>query len=93
LRARRLQVAAGDVLADVQTDKATMAFESQEDGWLARILVPAGEGDIPVGAPVAVMARARAYAARRCDALTDLYAHCTFVLAPCLTALPLLLAG
>jgi pyruvate dehydrogenase E2 component (dihydrolipoamide acetyltransferase) len=54
---RTPQVAAGDVLADVQTDKATMAFESQEDGWLARILVPAGEGDVPVGAPVAVMVR------------------------------------
>ena len=50
-------MAAGDVLADVQTDKATMAFESQEDGWLAKILVPAGSADIKVGTPVAIMAR------------------------------------
>lgn len=47
-------MAAGDVLADVQTDKATMAFESQEDGYLAKILVQAGAEDIKIGTPVAV---------------------------------------
>jgi len=46
-------VAAGDVLADVETDKATMAFESQEDGFLAKILVAAGV-DVKIGTPVAV---------------------------------------
>ncbi|OUS48422.1 pyruvate dehydrogenase E1 component beta subunit mitochondrial precursor [Ostreococcus tauri] len=49
-------VVAGDVLAEVQTDKATMEMESMEDGYLAKILVDAGEGDdVPVGKPVAVM--------------------------------------
>ena len=48
-------MAAGDVLADVQTDKATMAFESQEDGYLAKILVQAGSAELKIGAPVAIM--------------------------------------
>ena len=32
----------GDVLAEIETDKATVAFDSQDAGFLARILVPAG---------------------------------------------------
>jgi biotin carboxyl carrier protein len=35
-----LQVVAGDVLAEIETDKATLAFETQEDGIVAKILVP-----------------------------------------------------
>ena len=34
----------GDVLAEIETDKATLAFENQEDGVLAKIVVPAGQG-------------------------------------------------
>jgi len=45
----------GDVLADIETDKATLAFENQEDGVVARILVGEGARDVPVGRPVAVM--------------------------------------
>jgi len=45
----------GDNLADIETDKATMAFENQEDGVVARLLVADGARDLPVGAPVAVM--------------------------------------
>ncbi|KAL6764679.1 Lipoate acetyltransferase [Haematococcus lacustris] len=45
----------GDVLTDIETDKATMAFENQEDGVLAKILMPDGSKDVPVGAPVAVI--------------------------------------
>jgi pyruvate dehydrogenase E2 component (dihydrolipoamide acetyltransferase) len=36
------QVTAGDVLAEIETDKATLAFETQEDGVVARILLPGG---------------------------------------------------
>ena len=43
------KVSAGDVLCDVQTDKATMEMESMEDGYLAQILVAADSGDIPCG--------------------------------------------
>lgn len=32
----------GDVLCEVETDKATVAFEVQEEGYLAKILVPEG---------------------------------------------------
>eukprot|EP00471_Norrisiella_sphaerica_P000433 CAMPEP_0184488170 /NCGR_PEP_ID=MMETSP0113_2-20130426/10568_1 /TAXON_ID=91329 /ORGANISM="Norrisiella sphaerica, Strain BC52" /LENGTH=186 /DNA_ID=CAMNT_0026870661 /DNA_START=49 /DNA_END=606 /DNA_ORIENTATION=- len=49
------EIAAGDVLADVETDKAVVAFESVEEGYLAKILVAEGESDIPVGQTVAIM--------------------------------------
>ncbi len=35
-------IAAGDVLAEIETDKATMEWEAQEEGFLAKILKPAG---------------------------------------------------
>jgi hypothetical protein len=47
------------VLADVETDKATLAFENQDDGFVARLLVAEGARDVPVGAPVAVLAEER----------------------------------
>ena len=43
------EVAAGDALCEIETDKATLAFESQEDGFVAKILVPEGSMDVPVG--------------------------------------------
>ena len=48
-------VSAGDVLAEVETDKATMEWEAQDDGVIAKILVEAGVADVPVGTPVAVV--------------------------------------
>lgn len=49
-------VAVGDILAEVQTDKAVMEMESMEEGYLAKILVPSGDADdIPVGKAVCVM--------------------------------------
>jgi pyruvate dehydrogenase E2 component (dihydrolipoamide acetyltransferase) len=48
-------IAPGDVLAEVETDKATMEWEAQEEGWLAKIVMPAGSKDVPVGAVVAVV--------------------------------------
>lgn len=44
----------GEVLAEVETDKAQMDFEFQEEGYLAKILVPEGTKDIPVGKPIGV---------------------------------------
>lgn len=35
-------MAAGDVLCDVETDKATMAWENQDDGFVAKLLLEAG---------------------------------------------------
>lgn len=45
-------IAAGDVLAEIETDKATMEWEAQEDGVLAQILVPEGTSGVQVGSPV-----------------------------------------
>jgi hypothetical protein len=39
----------GDLLAEIETDKATMGFETPEEGYLAKILVPAGTKDVRVG--------------------------------------------
>lgn len=39
----------GDLLAEIETDKATMGFETPEEGYLAKILVPAGSKDVPLG--------------------------------------------
>ena len=48
-------VASGDVLAEIETDKATMDFESTVDGVLGRILVPQGSEGVLVGSPIALM--------------------------------------
>lgn len=44
----------GDVLVEIETDKAQMDFEFQEEGFLAKILIEAGAKDIPVGKPIGV---------------------------------------
>lgn len=49
------EVAAGDVLCEVETDKATMDWEATDDGVVAKILVPEGEAGVEVGVPVLVM--------------------------------------
>ena len=45
----------GDALALIETDKATVDFEVQEDGFLAKILVPAGTSGVPVNALIGIM--------------------------------------
>merc|ERR1712166_1568438 len=42
----------GDVIARIETDKATVDLEAQDDGILAKILVPAGSNDLAVGSPI-----------------------------------------
>ncbi|KAI1255641.1 Component of pyruvate dehydrogenase complex, mitochondrial [Eutypa lata] len=48
-------IAPGEVLVEIETDKAQMDFEFQEEGVIAKILKEAGEKDVPVGSPIAVM--------------------------------------
>ncbi|KAF2089521.1 dihydrolipoamide acetyltransferase component of pyruvate dehydrogenase [Saccharata proteae CBS 121410] len=48
-------ISPGEVLVEIETDKAQMDFEYQEDGVLAKILKEAGAKDIAVGTPVAIM--------------------------------------
>lgn len=43
------KVTEGDLLAEIETDKATMGFESSEEGYLAKIFHPAGSKDVPIG--------------------------------------------
>ena len=43
------KVEAGDVIATVETDKATIDFVYQDDGFIAKLLVPEGSGNIKVG--------------------------------------------
>lgn len=49
------KVAIGDVIAEIETDKATMEVEAVEDGILGRILVPEGTQGIAVNTPIALM--------------------------------------
>ncbi|KAL6948675.1 pyruvate dehydrogenase complex dihydrolipoamide acetyltransferase component (E2) [Hanseniaspora vineae] len=44
----------GCVIAEVETDKAQMDFEFQEEGYLAKTLVPEGTKDLPINTPIAV---------------------------------------
>ncbi|KAK4098130.1 pyruvate dehydrogenase [Parathielavia hyrcaniae] len=48
-------IAPGEVLVEIETDKAQMDFEFQEDGVIAKILKETGEKDVAVGNPIAVM--------------------------------------
>ena len=49
-------VKAGDVLAEIETDKATMEVEAVDEGVLARIVVPEGTDHVAVNAPIAIIA-------------------------------------
>src|SRR5262250_3566828 len=51
------KVKAGDVIAEIETDKATMEYESIDDGVLAKIVVPEGTQDVPVNQLIAVLAQ------------------------------------
>ncbi|GAP86934.1 putative dihydrolipoamide acetyltransferase component pyruvate dehydrogenase complex [Rosellinia necatrix] len=48
-------IAPGDVLVEIETDKAQMDFEFQEEGIIAKVLKDAGEKDVTVGNPIAVL--------------------------------------
>uniref|UniRef100_A0A669F6D5 Acetyltransferase component of pyruvate dehydrogenase complex n=1 Tax=Oreochromis niloticus TaxID=8128 RepID=A0A669F6D5_ORENI len=45
----------GDLLAEIETDKATIGFEVQEEGYLAKILVAEGTRDVPLGTPLCII--------------------------------------
>lgn len=42
-------IAPGDVLVEIETDKAQMDFECQDDGYIAKILVESGTKDVSIG--------------------------------------------
>ncbi|XP_035034217.1 dihydrolipoyllysine-residue acetyltransferase component of pyruvate dehydrogenase complex, mitochondrial [Hippoglossus stenolepis] len=45
----------GDLLAEIETDKATIGFEVQEEGYLAKIMVKEGTRDVPLGMPLCII--------------------------------------
>eukprot|EP00013_Stygamoeba_regulata_P023990 CAMPEP_0177655170 /NCGR_PEP_ID=MMETSP0447-20121125/14798_1 /TAXON_ID=0 /ORGANISM="Stygamoeba regulata, Strain BSH-02190019" /LENGTH=178 /DNA_ID=CAMNT_0019159019 /DNA_START=58 /DNA_END=590 /DNA_ORIENTATION=+ len=49
------EISAGDVLAEIETDKAVMAFEASDDGFLAKVLVPEQTEGVAVGSLIAIM--------------------------------------
>ena len=62
------EIKAGDVLCIVETDKSTIEWEAQEDGYLAKILAPAGTEGIEINSPVCVV----------CDEAGDVSAFASF---------------
>jgi len=48
-------VAAGDILAEIETDKATMEFEAVDEGTIEKILVPGGTDEVKVGTVIALL--------------------------------------
>src|ERR1700750_3227975 len=50
------KVKPGDVIAEIETDKATMEYEAIDEGTLAKIVVPEGTQDVPVNQLIAVLA-------------------------------------
>jgi len=50
------KVNSGDILAEIETDKATMEFEAVDEGTVAKILVPEGAEGVKVGQPIALLA-------------------------------------
>src|SRR5215475_8177913 len=49
------EVKSGDVIAEIETDKATMEVEAADEGTLGKILVPEGTADVAVNTPIAVI--------------------------------------
>jgi len=49
------KVKSGDVIAEIETDKATMEVEAADEGTLGKILVPEGTADVAVNTPIAVI--------------------------------------
>ncbi|MCT4609978.1 MAG: pyruvate dehydrogenase complex E1 component subunit beta [Pelagimonas sp.] len=50
------RVASGDVIAEIETDKATMEFEAVDEGIMGKILISEGTADVKVNTPIAVLA-------------------------------------
>jgi pyruvate dehydrogenase E1 component subunit beta len=49
------EVKSGDIIAEIETDKATMEVEAADEGTLGKILVPEGTADVAVNTPIAVI--------------------------------------
>ncbi|CAJ0579428.1 unnamed protein product, partial [Mesorhabditis spiculigera] len=63
-------IAEGDLLCEIETDKATMGFETPEEGFMAKILIEAGTKDIPIGKLCCIIVQEKADIAAF-DSFTD----------------------
>src|SRR4051795_7439274 len=48
-------IKSGDIIAEIETDKATMEVEATDEGTLGRILIPEGTADVAVNTPIATI--------------------------------------
>lgn len=53
------EIAPGDVLASIETDKAVVDFEMQEEGFVAKLLFEENAKDVPLGTPMAIIVESR----------------------------------
>src|SRR5271156_5764162 len=49
------EVHSGDILAEIETDKATMEFEAVDEGRIGKLLVPEGTEGVKINAPIAIL--------------------------------------
>src|SRR5579862_2806523 len=49
------RIKSGDIIAEIETDKATMEVEATDEGTLGKILVPEGTADVAVNTPIAMI--------------------------------------
>ncbi|KAJ1973498.1 pyruvate dehydrogenase complex dihydrolipoamide acetyltransferase component (E2) [Dimargaris xerosporica] len=61
------EVVPGDVLVEIETDKAQMDFECQDEGYIAKILMDSGSKEVAVGQPIAVLVEEKDDASKFAD--------------------------
>lgn len=57
-------MAPGDIYCEVETDKATIGWDSQEEGWVAALLAPSHSRDVVIGTPIIVIVEDKVRGAR-----------------------------
>ncbi|KAI8926673.1 2-oxoacid dehydrogenases acyltransferase-domain-containing protein [Entophlyctis helioformis] len=65
------EISPGDVLVEIETDKAQMDFECQEEGFLAKPLIAPGQKDVPVNTPLAILVENKADADKFANYVVD----------------------
>ena len=61
------QVAEGDLIAEIETDKATMGLEASEEGYIAKLLVPEKTRDLPLKTLLCIMVKDKSHVAAFAD--------------------------
>jgi len=82
LKAEGDTIRAGDVIAEIETDKATMEVEAVDDGVIGKILVPDGTQGVKVNHPIAVLVASGATASAKPDAAKPVKAETTKLAEP-----------